>query len=151
MHTSVSIQVRVSRHFFFFFFKILFIHERHTERQRHRQREKQAFVGLDPGTPRSCPEPKPDAHLPSHPGAPRVSRHFCLYAQVSFQSLSRRVPPGASTRVHACPPLSVSMDVAPRPSVGTEARITVSTSVLSRASVWVSLDVVSVKSAPYVH
>ncbi|CAD7684193.1 unnamed protein product [Nyctereutes procyonoides] len=41
---------------------------------------------------------------------------------------------GTSTRVHACPPLSVSMDVAPRPSVGTEAHITVSTSVLSRAS-----------------
>ena len=36
------------------------------ERQRHRQREKQAprwepDVGLDPGTPESCPGPKADA------------------------------------------------------------------------------------------
>ena len=42
------------------FLKILFIHERNTEEQRHRQREKQApcrepDVGLDPGSPGSCP------------------------------------------------------------------------------------------------
>ena len=47
----------------------------HTQRQRHRQREKQApcrepDVGLDPGTPGSCPEPKADAQLLSHPGIP---------------------------------------------------------------------------------
>ena len=52
--------------FFFFFFKILSIHERQREREREReteQREKQApcresDVGLDPGTPRSCPGQK---------------------------------------------------------------------------------------------
>ena len=49
--------------------------ERERERQRHKQREKQAphrepNVGLDPGTPRSQPEPKADAQLLSHPGAP---------------------------------------------------------------------------------
>ena len=47
----------------------------HRERQRHRQREKQAPCGepdggLDPGTPGSCPEPKADAQLLSHPGVP---------------------------------------------------------------------------------
>ena len=62
------------------FFKrfYLFIHERetHRERQRHRQREKQApcgkpDVGLDPGTPGSCLEPKVDAQSLSHSGVPR--------------------------------------------------------------------------------
>ena len=50
---------------------------RDTERegQRHRQREKQApcrdpDVGLDPGTPGSCPEPKAGTKLLSHPGIP---------------------------------------------------------------------------------
>ena len=43
------------------------------ERQRHRRREKQAprrepDVGLHTGTPGSCPEPKADAQLLSHPG-----------------------------------------------------------------------------------
>ena len=59
------------------FFKRFYspIHKRHTERQRHRQREKQApcrelDVGLDPRTPGSHPEPKADAQLLSHPGAP---------------------------------------------------------------------------------
>ena len=47
---------------------------RNTERQRHRQ-EKQAprrepHVGLDPGTPGSCPELKADAQPLSHPGVP---------------------------------------------------------------------------------
>ena len=45
------------------FLKILFIPERPRDRQRHRQREKQApcsepDLGLDPGIPGSCPEPK---------------------------------------------------------------------------------------------
>lgn len=45
------------------------------ERQRHRQREKQAprrepDVGLDPRTPGSCPKPKVDAQLLSHPWPP---------------------------------------------------------------------------------
>ena len=45
------------------------------ERQKHRQREKQApcrepDVGLDPGTPGSCPELQTDAHPLSHPGVP---------------------------------------------------------------------------------
>ena len=43
-------------------------------RQRHRQREKQApcgepDVGLDPGTPGSCPETKADAQPLSQSGA----------------------------------------------------------------------------------
>ena len=50
---------------------------RDTERQRHRQREKQApyggpDVGLNPGTPGSCPELKADAPPLSHPGVPRI-------------------------------------------------------------------------------
>ena len=50
--------------------------ETHTERQRHGQREKQApcrepDVGLDPGTPGSCPELKAYAQPLSHPGVPR--------------------------------------------------------------------------------
>ena len=55
----------------------LFIHKKHTEteregeRQRHRQREKQApDVGLDPGTPGSCPKLKAGAQPLSHPGIP---------------------------------------------------------------------------------
>ena len=45
------------------------------ERQRPRQREKQApcrkpDVGLDPGTPGSCPGPKAGVKLPRHPGIP---------------------------------------------------------------------------------
>ena len=59
-----------------FFLKILFIHESHRERQRHRQKEKEApcrepDVGLDLGTPGSCPKPKADIQLLIHPGIPR--------------------------------------------------------------------------------
>ena len=59
----------------FFFRFYLFIHETHTERererQRHRQREEQAacrgpHAGLDPRTPRSCPELKADAQPLGH-------------------------------------------------------------------------------------
>ena len=47
----------------------------HRERQRHRQREKQApcrepDVGLDLGTPGSCPEPKADTQPLHHSGIP---------------------------------------------------------------------------------
>ena len=50
----------ISSCFFFFLRFYLFIHARHRNRQRHRQREKQApcrepNVGLDPGSPGSCP------------------------------------------------------------------------------------------------
>ena len=49
--------------------------ERERERWRHRQREKQApcrepDVGLDPGTPGSCLEPKAGAKPLCHPGIP---------------------------------------------------------------------------------
>ena len=49
--------------------------ERERERQRHRQWEKQdpcrePDLGLDPGTPGSCPGPQADALLLSHPGIP---------------------------------------------------------------------------------
>ena len=65
-----------------FFLKILFIHERQREterdreRQRHRQRKnagspmRDLILGLDPGTPGSCPEPKAGAKPLSHPGVP---------------------------------------------------------------------------------
>ena len=50
--------------------------ERETDRQtdRHREREKQApcrepNVGLDPGTPGSCPGPKADTQVLSHPAS----------------------------------------------------------------------------------
>ena len=70
--------------FFIFFFSFLFkhfylfIHEKYTGKQRPRQREKQApcrepDAGLDPRTPGSCPEPKADAQLLSHPGAPGLA------------------------------------------------------------------------------
>ena len=51
------------------------------ERQRHREREKQApywepDMGLDPGTPGSCPGPKAGAKLLSHPGIPNYYHFF---------------------------------------------------------------------------
>ena len=56
-------------------FIYLFMRHTQREKQRHRQREKQApcrepDVGLDPGTPGSCPGPKAGAKLLSHPGIP---------------------------------------------------------------------------------
>ena len=78
---------------FFFFFKTLFKSwETHTQRQRYRQREKQApcteaDVGLDPGTPGSCPEPKADAQPLSHPGVPhgpRLIAHGKSYQSKDF-------------------------------------------------------------------
>ena len=50
--------------------------ERQRERERDRQREKQApcrepEVGLNPGTPRSCPGLKAGAQPLSYPGIPR--------------------------------------------------------------------------------
>ena len=54
-------------------FKILFIHERHTEREREKQAPcREPDVGLDLGTPGSCPEPKADTQPLSHPGVPFV-------------------------------------------------------------------------------
>ena len=56
---------------------MLFIYSWATHRkgQRHRQREKQSphrepDMGLDPGTPESCPEPKADTQPLSHPSVP---------------------------------------------------------------------------------
>ena len=75
-HLGIHVE---GRYFYLFIFLrfYLFTHERHTERerQRHRQREKQApwrepDVGLDPGTPGSCPGPKAGAKPLSHPGIP---------------------------------------------------------------------------------
>ena len=48
----------------------------HTERQRHRQREKQAplrepDMGLDPGTPGSCPRLKAGVKSARHSGLPQ--------------------------------------------------------------------------------
>ena len=65
--------------------------ETERERQRNKQREKQApcrepDVGLDPRTPRSCPEPKAEAQPLSQPGATTLgllikfySELFCLH------------------------------------------------------------------------
>ena len=57
--------------------------ERERERERQRHREKQApcwepDVGLDPGTPGSCPGPKAGAKPLSHPGIPPT--HIVLKA-----------------------------------------------------------------------
>ena len=50
----------------------LFIHERQGERQGHKQVPcKEPDVGLDPGTPGSCPGPKAGAKPLSHPGIPK--------------------------------------------------------------------------------
>ena len=51
------------------------------KRQRHRQRQKQTphrepDVGLDPGTPGSCPGPKAGAQPLSHPGVPGLMMFF---------------------------------------------------------------------------
>ena len=60
-----------------FFLKrfIYLFRERERERERERQRNKQALcrkpdVGLDPGTPGSCPGPKAGAKLLRHQGCP---------------------------------------------------------------------------------
>ena len=68
---------------FIIFLKILFIHGRQRERQTQRQREKQApqgepDAGLDPGSPRSCPELKADTQPLSHPGIPALSILFIV-------------------------------------------------------------------------
>ena len=72
---------------------------RDTERrQRHRQRVKQTThrepdAELNPGTQGSCPEPKTDAQLLSHPGVPDLNKinlapimcqTLCVYAVVAF-------------------------------------------------------------------
>ena len=76
----------LSREGFFFLRFYLFILEREREsqsqRQRHRQTEKQApcwepDVGLDLGSPASCPGPKAGAKPLSHPDCPK--RDFCLF------------------------------------------------------------------------
>ena len=63
----------------------LFTHEGEGERQRHRQREagsmQEPNMGLDPWTPGSCPEPKADMQLLSHPGVP--SLHFLKFTLFS--------------------------------------------------------------------
>ena len=78
-HTLTKFMMMAALGFWVFLRFYLFIHERQTERererQRHRQREKQAprrepDVGLDPGTPGSCPGLKASAKLLSHPGIP---------------------------------------------------------------------------------
>ena len=52
---------------------------RDTQREvRYRQREKQTprrepDVGLDPGTPGSCPGPRADVQPLSHPGVPLIT------------------------------------------------------------------------------
>ena len=60
---------------FFKDFIYLFMRDTDRERQKHKQREKQApcrkpNAGLDPRTLESCPEPKADTELLSHPGIP---------------------------------------------------------------------------------
>ena len=57
--------------------------ERERERHRHRKREKQApcrepDMGLDPGTPGSCPGPKAGAKPLSHPGIPMYYKFLFL-------------------------------------------------------------------------
>ena len=61
--------------------------ERERERQRHRQREKQApcrepEVGLDPGSPGSCPGPKAGTKPLSHPGIPSYEFLNTAYSNI---------------------------------------------------------------------
>ena len=61
--------------FFFKDFIYLFMRDPERKRQRHREEEEQVpcrepDAELDPRTPGSCPEPKADAQLLSHPGIP---------------------------------------------------------------------------------
>ena len=68
---------------------------RERERQRHRQREKQApcrepDMGLDPGTPGSCPEPesrRSTAEPPRHPLL--YIADYCLVILLIFRSCFR--------------------------------------------------------------
>ena len=54
-----------------FFLKILFIHERQErEAEEEAGSMQEPDVGVDPGTMGSCPEPKADVQLLSHPGVP---------------------------------------------------------------------------------
>ena len=74
-HEWIKKKKKKKSFFFLRLFIYLFMRDTHTERQRHRQREKQApwrepDVGLDPGTPGSCPGPKAGTNLLSHPGIP---------------------------------------------------------------------------------
>ena len=67
--------------------------EREREGQRHRQREKQApcrepDMGVEPGNPGSCPEPKADTQPLSHPGVPDelffgITFHTLIWSQSS--------------------------------------------------------------------
>ena len=92
---------------FFFFLKFyLFVHEikRERERQRHRQ-EKQALhkepdAGLDPGTLGSCPEPKADTQLLSHPGNPIIQYVLTnVYIHVTNQDTEQSYHPKKSLLV----------------------------------------------------
>ena len=62
--------------------------QRERGRQRHRQREKQApcrepDVGLDPGTPGSCPGPKGAGAKPlNHPGIPVIT-----FLKIKYKSI----------------------------------------------------------------
>ena len=75
-----------------FFFNYLFIHERHTQRETETQAEgeqapcREPDMGLDPGSPGSCPGPKADAPTAEPPRHPErelyLSIHIfkaCLY------------------------------------------------------------------------
>ena len=71
-------------------FLFIYSWETHKDRQRHRQREKQApcrepDVGLDPGTPGSCPGPKADAQRLSHPG---VSKYYRILTETEKRKIN---------------------------------------------------------------
>ena len=58
---------------------ILYIHERQREREKQAPR-REPNVGLDPGTPGSCPGLKAGAKPLSHPGIPRWKSSFVIHA-----------------------------------------------------------------------
>ena len=67
--------------------------DRERMKWRHRQREKQAPCGepnmaLNPMTPGSLPEPKADAQLLSHPGAPLPSFQGILFCALTMPFLN---------------------------------------------------------------
>ena len=55
---------------FFLRFYLLLIHEKEREAETQAEGEAGSMLGLDPGTPGSCPGPKADAEPLSHPGIP---------------------------------------------------------------------------------
>ena len=93
-------------------FIYLFMRDTEKERLRHRQREKQApcrepDVGLNPGTPGSCPGPKAGAHHWATQGSPDPQilfffKYFIIYSWDTHTHTQRGRDTGRGrSRLHA--------------------------------------------------